>query len=315
MEMYDRTILSSDHLYLSIGRNIRHLRKKKNLTQEQLAELIDGDQKYISRIESGKAKASLLYYLKIANALCVSLDYLLIDCISAHYGLEGADDLFQNFIGETEEQLANAPTPISGSRELRLGDILYRDLNGDGKITTDDATWISNSNIPEMMFALNFDANYKGFDLSLQFQGAALNDKMLCGTWNNGASDNTPLTKPFYGNYDNAPVYLVEGSWTPDNTDAEYPRLSVIGNPNNSIVSTFWKRNGAYLRLKNITLGYTIPKHIINKAGLQNLRVYVAGSNLFTITDFKYLDPESPNVVQGYYPQQKTMSFGVDISF
>ena len=96
MEMYDRTILSSDHLYLSIGRNIRHLRKKKNLTQEQLAELIDGDQKYISRIESGKAKASLLYYLKIANALCVSLDY----------GLEGADDLFQNFIGETEEQLA-----------------------------------------------------------------------------------------------------------------------------------------------------------------------------------------------------------------
>ena len=106
MEMYDSTILSSDHLYLSIGRNIRHLRKKKNLTQDQLAELIDGDQKYISRIESGKAKASLLYYLKIANALCVSLDYLLIDCISAHYGLEGADDLFQNFIGETEEQLA-----------------------------------------------------------------------------------------------------------------------------------------------------------------------------------------------------------------
>lgn len=106
MEMYDSTILSSDHLYPSIGRNIRHLRKKKNSTQDQLAELIDGDQKYISRIESGKAKASLLYYLKIANALCVSLDYLLIDCISAHYGLEGADDLFQNFIGETEEQLA-----------------------------------------------------------------------------------------------------------------------------------------------------------------------------------------------------------------
>lgn len=60
MEMYDSTILSSDHLYPSIGRNIRHLRKKKNLTQDQLAELIDGDQKYISRIESGKAKASLL---------------------------------------------------------------------------------------------------------------------------------------------------------------------------------------------------------------------------------------------------------------
>ena len=105
MEMYDSTILSSNHLYLLIGRNIRHLRKKKNLTQDQLAELIDGDQKYISRIESGKAKASLLYYLRIANALCVSIDYFLIDCISSHYGSEDADDLFQNFIGKTEEQL------------------------------------------------------------------------------------------------------------------------------------------------------------------------------------------------------------------
>ena len=90
----------------TMGTRIREMRKAAGMSQEQLAELIDGDQKYISRIESGKAKASLLYYLKIANALCVSLDYLLIDCISAHYGLEGADDLFQNFIGETEEQLA-----------------------------------------------------------------------------------------------------------------------------------------------------------------------------------------------------------------
>ncbi len=103
--MYDRKMLSSDRLYLSIGRNIRHLRKKKNLTQDQLAELIDGDQKYISRIESGKAKASLLRYLKIANALCVPIDYFLFDDVSSSYGIEDTNDLFHNFIGETEEQL------------------------------------------------------------------------------------------------------------------------------------------------------------------------------------------------------------------
>lgn len=105
IEMYDRKMLSSDRLYLSIGRNIRHLRKKKNLTQDQLAELIDGDQKYISRIESGKAKASLLCYLKIANALCVPIDYFLFDGVSSSCGIEDTNDLFHNFIGETEEQL------------------------------------------------------------------------------------------------------------------------------------------------------------------------------------------------------------------
>lgn len=218
---------------------------------------------------------------------------------------------------QTQEEIDNAPKPISSTP--RLGDIRYEDINGDGKITVDDQVKIARNSRPEMMFALMADAAYKGFDLSVQFQGGALCDKMLQWKWYdlNNATDMTPLTEPWYANFDNAPLYLVENSWRPDNTNAEYPRLSVTKTSrlNNAQISDFWKRNGAYLRLKNITLGYTLPKSWTNKMGISNLRVFANGTNLLTFTQFKYLDPESTNVVTGYYPQQRTFSFGLDVSF
>ena len=81
------------------------------------------------------------------------------------------------------------------------------------------------------------------------------------------------------------------------------------------MASDYWKKNGAYLRLKNVTLGYTLPKKWTKKALIENLRFYVSGNNLLTFTEFKYLDPESPNVINGYYPQQRTFVFGVDVTF
>lgn len=217
---------------------------------------------------------------------------------------------------QTQEELDNAPKPI-GTPNPRLGDIRYEDTNGDGQITLDDQVKIARSTRPEMMFALMADANYKGFDLSIQLQGGALCDKMLQQNWYNlnDITDATPLTKPFYGGYDNAPLYLVENSWRPDNTNAEYPRLSLSPGTNNANISDFWKRNGAYLRLKNVVLGYTFPKLWTSRLGISNLRVYASGQNLLTFTEFKYLDPESANAITGYYPQQRTFSFGVDVSF
>jgi len=99
--------------------------------------------------------------------------------------------------------------------------------------------------------------------------------------------------------------------------EAEYPRLSVSAESysNNYRLSDFWKRDGAYLRLKSMSLGYTLPGRITRKAGIQGLRFFVTGTNLLTLTAFKYLDPESPNVVTGYYPQQRTFTFGLDLSF
>ena len=228
-----------------------------------------------------------------------------------------SDGLYQ-----TQEELENAPKPVGV--QPRLGDIKYVDINGDGQITSQDQVEIARARMPEMMFSLTLDADWKGFDISVQLQGAARTDRMLQEMWYRGftdgtkpVSDMTPLTTPWYGNYDNAPLYLVENSWRPDNTNAEYPRLSVAKQSyaNNSVVSDFWKRNGAYLRLKNVTLGYTFPRKWTNKIGIGNLRVYASGYNLLTATEFKYLDPESTNVVTGYYPQQRTFSFGVDVSF
>jgi hypothetical protein len=214
---------------------------------------------------------------------------------------------------QTQDELDNAPAPIGSTP--RLGDIRYEDVNGDGRITADDRVLIGRSTRPEMMFSITTDVAWNGFDLSIQLQGGALCDKFLQGTWNNNATDATPLTKPWYGNWDNAPLYLVEDSWRPDNTNAEYPRLSTVATSNNANFSDYWKRDGSYLRIKNVTLGYTVPKKWVNKAKLSNLRFYVSGINLLTFTEFKYLDPEAGNVIQGYYPQQRTFSFGVDISF
>jgi TonB-linked SusC/RagA family outer membrane protein len=214
---------------------------------------------------------------------------------------------------QSQEEIDNAPLPIGSTP--RLGDIRYADINGDGKITSEDAVKIARSTMPELMYSFMADASWKGFDLSVQFQGGALCNKMLQGTWNNGATDSTPLTRPWYGNWDNAPLYLVENSWRSDNIHADYPRLSTKYASNNAQLSSFWKKNGAYLRLKNVTIGYTIPTKLIMKSGIKGLRLYANGYNLLTFTQFKYLDPESANVIQGYYPQQRTVTFGVDVTF
>lgn len=220
-----------------------------------------------------------------------------------------SDGLYQ-----TEEDLAMAPKYNSG---VRLGDIKYRDLNGDGRITAEDRTWIAGSQIPEIMYGLNIDMNWKGFDLSLFFQGAANTDIMLCGTYTAlGFSDGTYYTQTFkWGS--NPPKYLVEGSWRPDHTNASYPRLSTQSSNNNVLTSDFWKRDASYLRLKNLQFGYTLPRKAVEKIRMQNIRVYFSASNLFTISALSRLgiDPEAPSVNNGYYPQQRVMSLGLSFTF
>ena len=220
-----------------------------------------------------------------------------------------SDGLYQS-----EEEIAASPLYNSG---VRVGDIKYKDLNGDGKITAEDRTWIAGSQLPEVMFGLNFDFEWKGFDFAMFFQGATNTDIMLCGTYGAlGFSDGTYYTQAFkWGS--NPPKYLVEGSWRPDNTTAQYPRLSTQSSNNNVLPSDFWKRDATYLRLKNLQLGYTIPSKISKKFYVQNLRAYFSANNLFTISALSKLgiDPEAPSVNNGYYPQQRMYSFGLSLTF
>lgn len=222
------------------------------------------------------------------------------------YGFE-AEGLFQS-----QEEIDNYATAPTGT--LNLGDIKYRDINGDGIISSQyDYVRIGYSPTPEMLFSLNMEVGWKNIMLSALWQGAALCNYSLTGVYNNGNCDNTMYSRPFYGN-GNAPYYIVEDSWTPENTDARYPRLSAGANGNNAWSSDWWVVDGSYLRLKNLQISYTIPSHVL-KNKMQRIMVYVAGTNLLTFTEFKYLDPENPGLNNGYYPQQSTYSVGLNLTF
>jgi hypothetical protein len=156
----------------------------------------------------------------------------------------------------------------------------------------------------------------KGFEISMLWQGAMGRDVALTGVYSSGIMDHTSMTRPFYHG-GNSPVYLVENSWRDDNPSAEFPRLSLVpASSNNAYSSSFWYRNGDYLRLKTMQIGYTFPQK--TKGILSNqFRVYAEGMNLLTISQLtKYnIDPEQPGVSNGYYPQQREYAIGVKMSF
>lgn len=204
-------------------------------------------------------------------------------------------------------------TPVVNT-SARAGDIIYQDLNGDGKVTYEqDVTVIGRSSMPELNAGLNFTSAWKGFDLSFLVQGAAICDNALMGWYEGIGWDDTQFTRTFY-NGSNTPKYLVEGAWSPANTDGIYPRLDNQWRANNNWASTLWIFDGSYVRLKNVQFGYTLPEEFKSRHGF-TARFSVAATNLFTLSEFKYLDPEAPNVSNGYYPQQKTYSLGATLTF
>ena len=239
------------------------------------------------------------------------------ESMGVRYGFK-ALGLFQ-----TQEEIDQYPGAPSG--EIRLGDIKYLDYNGDGMIDkgkidenappNKDYVKIGYGDVPEINFALNVDVSYKNFYLSMLWQGVSHTDYELSGWW--GGTRNypasTPYTQVFQGG--NTPYYLVEGSWTPEHPNARYPRLSTRGNGNNAWQSSWWIINGEYMRLKNINIGYSVPANILQNTPFSRINIYLAGTNLLTFTHFKYVDPESPSVSYGYYPQQKTYSIGANITF
>ena len=217
-----------------------------------------------------------------------------------------AEGLFQ-----TEEEITNSA--VFGP--TLPGDVKLKDINGDGKITWDqDMVPIGRSSTPEMMFGLNLGAEWKGFDFNMLLQGAAICDVNLCGIYSSGIRDDTFYTRPFFAD-GNTPYYLVEGAWRPDHTNAKYPRLGISNRSNGGSSSSWWVVDGSYVRLKSIQLGYTLPRKWSEWAGFRSIRAYVGGGNLFTLSHLDHLDPEMPSVNQGYYPQQRTYEFGLNVTF
>ncbi len=216
---------------------------------------------------------------------------------------------------KSEDEITNSAW--YGTRP-NIGDIKYKDLNGDGKITEDDKAIIGRSNRPQLTYGLNLNCSWNGFDFNAQFTGGALFDVSLTGTYYNGYDDNTVWTQTFKEGA-NSPLYLVENAYSTENPNGTFPRITaghLTHGGDNGLSSTFWMRDGKYIRLKSAQLGYTFPQKWMRVMNLQNLRLYVEGSNLFTISGLPAgIDPESPGVNNGYYPQQRIIMGGISVTF
>ena len=219
--------------------------------------------------------------------------------IGSYYGYV-ANGFFQS-----REEIDAAESVYGGDKSaVKPGFIRYVDVDGNGAVNSNDRVVLGNST-PRYEFGLNFDASWKGLDLTLFFQGVGKRDLFYSG------AGVRPLVQ-------NSTMYASQlDTWSEDNRDAEYPLLLVDnGSTNmNNIISSFWIKNGAYLRLKNLTIGYSLPKKMLAKAHIDRLRFYLSAQNLFTVCDgYKGYDPES-GAGKSLYPLMKTFSFGVNLEF
>lgn len=221
-----------------------------------------------------------------------------------------ADGLYRS-----EEEIDNSAW--FGTRP-NVGDIRYKDLNGDGKIDEDDKGYFGRSNRPRLTYGLNLNINWNGIDFNAQFTGGALFDISMTGTYYNGYDDNTIWTQTFKEG-GNAPLYLVENAYSEYNPNGTFPRITLSTTSHggdNGLSSTFWIRDGKYLRLKTAQLGYTFPQVWTKKVGIEAFRIFVEGQNLFTLSGLPAgIDPESPGVNNGYYPQQRLLMGGITLTF
>lgn len=221
----------------------------------------------------------------------------------SYYGLV-ADRLAQESDFELVEGKLVPTIPVFESEKNKFGpgDLVYEDLNGDGVITMEDDRKILGNPFPRYTYSIRANVAYKGFDMSVFFQGVG---KAVGYLYDNAVHA--------FKNYSMYPQEFHLDRWTPENTDGSYPRL-LFGETYNSRVSSYWLEDASYIRLKNLQIGYTIPPHLLEKLRVNKLRVYFSGDNLLTKTDFFYaFDPESPLSAGGYYPQVKTFVMGVNI--
>lgn len=210
-----------------------------------------------------------------------------------------------------EADIANSPVQTFGA--VMPGDIKYKDINEDGIIDRQDNVPIGYPSIPNYIYGFGISAGWKGFDLSCFFQAAAecsfLIDPSATapfvnvgGSW--GMATNAMLTA------------WADNHWSEDNRNpyAAWPRLSEQIVSNNNRSSTWWLRDGSYLRLKTIELGYTVPQRITEKIRLKQLRVYFSGNNIFTLSKFKTWDVEMASNGLNY-PIQRVFNIGINVNF
>ncbi|MDD2243991.1 MAG: TonB-dependent receptor [Dysgonamonadaceae bacterium] len=202
-----------------------------------------------------------------------------------------------------DEEVKNSPTQTFG--EYGAGDIKYKDINKDGRIDENDLVPIGYPTTPEIIYGFGLTFGYKKFDFSCFFQGSGRSSFWI----------NPESTAPFIGEKSLLQI-IADSHWSEDNRNiyAFWPRLSDTENSNNNVTSTWWMRNGAFMRLKTLELGYTLPKKMIQPIHSKNARIYMSGSNLFQVRKFKLWDPEQAGNPFNY-PLQRVINIGLNIEF
>ncbi len=236
------------------------------------------------------------------------------EALGSYFGYK-TDGYFQNM-----DEIANSALPVGAI--VQPGDVKYVNQNGDDVIDEKDRVVLGNA-FPRFTFGFNYDVQFKNFDFSLLLQGVGKRDMYIRGE----------LVEPFHSNYSYAIYRHQLDFWTPTNPDARWPRLIAPSSPSSS---NNWGRagtdiyllDGAYLRVKNIQLGYTFPQSFTKKVGIQKLRISANAQNPLTLTRNSFIDPESSefgNNMGGIggvgansarnYPTLVYYGFGVDIEF
>ncbi|WP_245786907.1 SusC/RagA family TonB-linked outer membrane protein [Algoriphagus aquimarinus] len=195
-----------------------------------------------------------------------------------------------------------------------IGGLLFEDIRGanysegpDGKIDSNDQTYLSDNGAPRINYGFGFKGDWKGITFNAHFQGVGAYDRMV--STRNGGGVFQVGEKPYFE------IWAKDNYWTPENPNAEYPRVNgqwmqpeVGGGP-----SSFWLRNGAYMRLRNLNLGYNLPEKWFSKSGNTKIQIYGNATNLFVISDLKEHDPEQ-NTLDSY-PLMKTFTAGLVVQF
>ena len=206
------------------------------------------------------------------------------------------DGLFQN----QDEVLAY------GQDNARVGGMRYADLNGDGRITADDQTWIFNP-VPDLSFGLNVELSYKNFDFQMFWQGVLGQD-----VYNNQKFQNDFWSVTDAGS--NKGVRVLDG-WLPEvNTSSTIPMLTTNNKGDEGRTSSYFVENGSYAKLRTLQIGYSLPSRVLSHLRMSRARVYVSGQNLVTIksSSLTCTDPENPNWA---YPIPTSVSFGLQLDF
>lgn len=221
------------------------------------------------------------------------------------YFIYKADGFF-NSQEEADAYTAKFGNPFG--KPFKAGDLRYVDVNKDGKLTAEDRDYCGSSD-PKINYGFNINAGWKGFDLALMFNGAAGVKRLFDGY-------------EVYGNFSGDaahPSTAWRDAWTPQNLNASMPRIFYdTESPSSSrtVQSDFWLQDTSYLRLKNLQLGYTLPKNWLTSVGIDNIRIYYSVENLLTFDNMKInIDPEATSQRLSSYPLLRTHAFGINVAF